>query len=213
MALIIPAGSINDLEKYKISIIHLIENEIDRRCKIVNNYLSTKVSKFLSREIKNCDSITNSKNSLEYTEIDNVIEFTWRIDNSKLIVEYFFAVPEIYARLETFDNMTSFKWQDKWRKWGIQGLYPPSFDMNLLNIATGFLDQLTSSYSVINKLLNLCRSTTENCKLFPIAETEEAIICMLNIRWFRESILSELPKDIVRLIGKILWKDRNNFFC
>ncbi len=40
---------------------------------------------------------------------------------------------------------------------------------------------------------------------YPIIEYQQLVLTFLMIRWFRDSVLSVMPKDVVRLIAKEIW--------
>jgi len=217
MEISIPRGSIVQLERFKTKIDEQIAQEKMIAYQLLYKHLSRKIMKFIDDHIKDCNLITNSNTTFIYEFVnDNKYErFIFRFEKYLLTISIkFMQGITVTLDKEGDSNFLLFDKNNIWQVHNFFKQYIGLYDPIILNIILLFIERFfqlntESSTGTIAKLYN---SLNNNYKAHPIAETEEAIICMLNIRWFRESILSELPKDVVRLIGKILWKDRNNIF-
>lgn len=62
--------------------------------------------------------------------------------------------------------------------------------------------------NIISSSVDLIRFLYHQICRFPILETQESCFCLLMIRWFRDSIFSCLPKDVMKIIVKMIWNER-----
>lgn len=221
MDITIPRGSIVQLDRFKSKINEQIDQEKNNIHNLNCKHLSRKIMKFLDDNIKDCNLITNSNTIFSYEipgyGIEKCENFIFRFEKYLLAISIMFR-RGITVKFEKEDNSIFLLFDKNNSIWQVHNYYKQHiglYDPQILQVISIFIERFfqlnTESYNgSITKLYN---SLNNNYKAYPIAYTYEAIICILSIKWFRESILSELPKDIVRAIGKILWNDRNNFFC
>ncbi len=79
------------------------------------------------------------------------------------------------------------------------------FSTEILSDVLNFINSID-----IHKMDLIIRNITTEYDLYPLEMVEDACRCLIAIRLFRESALSILPKDVVKLITKELWKTRKD---
>ena len=229
-------GSLQDLEDWKKNIDEFYREETNKKWAMLEKGLSQKIQKFLSNmDIGYINSYRNTFLLRKMRDEDKEFRgynFEWTIlcMNETYILKVYYD--KICLTRVTNDKNLYFQKYDKngiviedkssvysfpqkgdkkkgvvWKSSPHQTTIYKYFDEELVKQALILINNFPKT-----KILTVYETYKRRCKKYPIIETREAIFCLLAIWKYRQSSLSIFPKDMIRLIGETLWKDRTKFF-
>jgi len=209
MEIKIPNGTIDDLYEFEKQILTVIINERTRRQQQVDNAVRKYMQTYLATKLPGFELITDTKNYFNIYKCTSVYDkhydhtFTWSIGDNKFQIEY--NKDNTVTISLSSHGQTIYFTSLITDEWAIAN----KFNWKLIQLIPEFVKQFAK---LKEDTIIMCNNYRKKCEKYPIIQTQNAIICLLQIRKYNESQLSILPKDIVNLIAKILWQDRLKFY-